>query len=158
MPYAMLQIPTIQNTLSQSINVTLIDQLGFAQGKDTKYGYGKSWKSTLNTLSIVCNLYTNQTRWGVDCTLDEYEICSVLARAVPDLVDPPPLAMALRLHSRPPPRKLGIDAVAFTAATQRLTFCSWGADCAHLATWKVDWPMTRGQWPYRPEATRATKG
>ena len=70
--------------------------------------------------------------------LDEYEICSVLARAVPNLVEPPPLAVALRLDRRPPPRKFSVDAVAFAAAAQRLTFCSFGADSAHLAAWEEE--------------------
>ena len=69
---------------------------------------------------------------------DEYEICSALARAVSDLIEPPPLAVALGLHSRPPPRELRIYAMAFAAAAQGLTFSSRGADCAHLTPWKEE--------------------
>ena len=71
---------------------------------------------------------------GTPIFLDEYEICSGLAWTVPYLIEAPPLAVTLRLHSRPPTRKLRVHAVAFTAAAQRLTFGGRGADCTHLAT------------------------
>ena len=43
---------------------------------------------------------------GTAIFLDEYEICSGLAWTVPYLIKAPPLAVTLRLHSRPPTRKL----------------------------------------------------
>ncbi len=93
---------------------------------------------TISVLSTLNRSIDSFVLSRCTCTrsLDEDEVGPVLARAVAQLVHPPPLSVAVRHHGGPPARQLAVHAVTLAPVAQVLALRRRRADRAHLLACK----------------------